>query len=99
MKIGLGTAAIGRPHYINLKAGSENTDPFNLEKFTQKGIVLLSAAYKKGIRHFDAAPGYGIAEQILLKWIELEQPENITVRQNGVILMWLISIQMLLFMR
>lgn len=79
MKIGLGTAAIGRPHYINLKAGNENTDPFDLEKFTQKGIALLSAAYKKGIRHFDAAPGYGIAEQILLKWIELEQPENITV--------------------
>jgi|TARA_B100000795_G_scaffold263032_1_gene241624 aryl-alcohol dehydrogenase-like predicted oxidoreductase len=77
--IGLGTATIGRPHYINIKTANKNNDSFDLEKFTQNGITFLNEAYNQGIRHFDTAPGYGIAEQILLKWIALENPKDITV--------------------
>jgi len=77
--IGLGTATIGRPHYINIRTGNKNNGPFDLEKFTKNGITFLAEAYNQGVRHFDTAPGYGIAEQILLKWIALENPKDITV--------------------
>lgn len=79
MNIGLGTAAIGRPHYINIKSSPQTSNSFQKEEFIKQGIQTLSAAYKKGIRHFDTAPGYGIAEQILLEWIEKEQPQNISI--------------------
>lgn len=78
MKLGLGTAAIGRPHYINIRS-SPNQDIFHKDKFINEGIAMLSHAYAKGIRHFDTAPGYGIAEEIILKWIKLEKPQNITI--------------------
>lgn len=79
MNIGLGTAAIGRPHYINIQTHSKETTPFHKADFIEQGIRILSDAYQKGVRHFDTAPGYGIAEQILLQWIELEQPKEITI--------------------
>ena len=67
-KIGLGTAAIGRPSYINIRK-DKNTSPFSYEVFRQQGIQTLEAAYKQGIRFFDTAPGYGIAEQMLIDWL------------------------------
>ena len=71
--IGLGTAAIGRPHYINLR--QETPPPFQLEAFKSAGKALLEAAYQSGIRYFDTAPGYGIAEQLLIDWVR-EHPER-----------------------
>lgn len=78
MIIGLGTAAIGRPHYINIKT-STNKAEFNKTEFISKGIKILSYAYENGVRHFDTAPGYGIAEEVILKWIELDKPKDITI--------------------
>lgn len=78
MTIGFGTAAIGRPQYINLRSSS-NSVKFNKEKFSEEGEAILTAAYQKGVRHFDTAPGYGIAEQIIIDWIRKHQPQNITV--------------------
>jgi len=73
-KIGLGTAAIGRPLYINIKKEVTEYD-FSLEAFRQKGIAILEAAYNQGIRYFDTAPGYGMAEQMLIDWaMEKEDP-------------------------
>ena len=63
-KIGLGTAAIGRPQYINIR--NQHTEVFSLEAFKEKGTQVLEAAYKQGIRYFDTAPGYGMAEQLLI---------------------------------
>lgn len=79
MNIGIGTAAIGRPHYINIKTKSSKSDAFNREQFIQEGIKILSVAYQNGIRNFDTAPGYGIAEEIILKWLELEKPKGISI--------------------
>lgn len=76
--IGIGTATIGRPHYINIKT-NVSEEPFNKENFILKGKSILTDAYNQGIRHFDTAPGYGIAESILLEWIYEFQPENITI--------------------
>lgn len=78
MKIGLGTAAIGRPHYINIRAFS-NDKPFDKTQFIKDGKKMLSSAYNGGVRHFDSAPGYGIAEQILLEWIHENDITDITI--------------------
>jgi aryl-alcohol dehydrogenase-like predicted oxidoreductase len=75
--IGLGMAAIGRPHYINLR--QEQPAEFSLEAFRQHGKKVLSEAYSQGIRYFDTAPGYGIAEQILLEWLEENNPPDVEV--------------------
>jgi len=75
--IGLGTAAIGRPQYINIK--QEDIEPFSLSAFRQKGRDMLDYAYDLGIRYFDTAPGYGIAEQLMIDWSKERNDPNITV--------------------
>lgn len=77
-KIGLGTAAIGRPLYINIKQ-SATPKEFSLATFRQKGIDLLNDAYDQGIRYFDTAPGYGLAEQLLIDWIAKKDDKSIEI--------------------
>lgn len=76
-KIGLGTAAIGRPQYINIR--NQQTEVFSLETFKEKGTQVLEAAYKQGIRYFDTAPGYGLAEQLLINWVQSKNDTTIEV--------------------
>jgi len=78
MNIGLGTAAIGRPQYINIRKKA-TTKTFEKSTFIENGKQVLSQAYQNGIRHFDTAPGYGIAEQILLEWISENNITDLTV--------------------
>lgn len=75
--LGLGTAAIGRPQYINVR--QEATTEVSLAAFRQKGIAVLNAAYNLGIRYFDTAPGYGMAEQLLLDWLIEKKDTSIAV--------------------
>jgi aryl-alcohol dehydrogenase-like predicted oxidoreductase len=65
--IGLGTAAIGRPQYINIR--QEAVTEFSPNVFREKGIDVLDAAYEQGVRYFDTAPNYGLAEGLLIDWI------------------------------
>jgi aryl-alcohol dehydrogenase-like predicted oxidoreductase len=76
--IGFGTAAIGRPLYINVKQ-EQNTRPFSLSEFKENGVKTLEEAYQKGIRFFDTSPGYGIAEQLLLDWLDSKKDPSIIV--------------------
>lgn len=76
--IGFGTAAIGRPLYINLKKEAE-PEPFSLPKFKQKGLQVLEDAYNEGVRFFDTSPGYGLAEQLMLSWLEEKNDPSIMV--------------------
>ncbi|NRD22639.1 aldo/keto reductase [Winogradskyella litoriviva] len=76
--MGLGTAAIGRPVYINIKQQIDRS-PFSLSKFKEKGIQVLEDAYKKGIRYFDTSPGYGMAEELLLQWLSTKNDQSIKV--------------------
>lgn len=71
MKIGLGTAAIGRPEYINMRQTPNQHR--TLEAFRAHGLLILEEAYRQGIRYFDAAPGYGMAEQLLMDWASQNQ--------------------------
>jgi aryl-alcohol dehydrogenase-like predicted oxidoreductase len=77
IQIGLGTAAIGRPHYINVRQtpGSKGT----LESFITNGRTVLDEAYQQGIRYFDTAPGYGLAEQLLIDWVEDKQYKDVEI--------------------
>ena len=76
-KLGLGTAAIGRPQYINIQAGAK--EPFILERFKAKGTAVLNHAYDKGIRYFDTAPGYGLAEELTIDWLKARLDRSIKV--------------------
>lgn len=74
--IGLGTAAIGRPQYINIK---ENVGELSLDEFKQQGLAVLDKAYSLGIRYFDTAPGYGMAEQLLIDWLQERKFNDVEV--------------------
>lgn len=76
-KIGLGTAAIGRPKYINIR--SQETEAFALDAFKANGYHVLESAYQQGIRYFDTAPGYGLAEQLIFDWIKTKDENSIEV--------------------
>lgn len=78
MQLGLGTAAIGRPHYINIRSEANTTD-FDLAEFKSHGKAILDAAYAQGIRYFDTAPGYGMAESLLLEWVGEKNDSEIEV--------------------
>lgn len=78
MQIGLGTAAIGRPQYINVRIG-QNSKTVDLADFRKHGIRALEVAYKAGIRYFDTAPGYGMAEQIISEWLNKNDRKDIEV--------------------
>ena len=77
MQLGLGTAALGRPQYINLR--QEDASEFDLDSFKQNGINVLEEAYHRGIRYFDTAPGYGIAENIVLDWLQTKNDKAIKI--------------------
>lgn len=75
--IGLGTAALGRPQYINVR--QESCDNSNLKKFREESYAVLENAYNLGIRYFDTAPGYGLAEELLLEWLQTKDDKSIEV--------------------
>ena len=67
--MGLGLAALGRPAYINLGHASDlagRTPVASLERLTHS---VLDAAYEQGVRYFDAARSYGLAEAFLAAWL------------------------------
>lgn len=76
--IGLGTAAIGRPIYINIRHERPRMD-LSLAAFRKNGIMLLDDAYDNGIRFFDASPGYGLAESLLMEWLQQKNDPDIIV--------------------
>ncbi len=77
LQLGLGTAAIGRPLYINIQ--NKERAPFDLDTFKAEGIEVLEIAYKKGIRYYDTAPGYGLAQQLLIDWVNTKNDPTIEI--------------------
>lgn len=77
MKIGLGTAALGRPQYINVRL--KKCDNSNLEIFRKESFSVLEQAYNSGVRYFDTAPGYGLAEELVLEWLQTKNDNSIQV--------------------
>ena len=77
MKLGLGTAALGRPQYINVRL--ESCENSNLETFRKQSFEVLENAYQSGIRYFDTAPGYGLAEELVLDWLQTKNDKTIEI--------------------
>jgi aryl-alcohol dehydrogenase-like predicted oxidoreductase len=67
--IGLGLAALGRPGYLNVGHGADLGDDRSQAALEERTHEVLDAAYEAGIRYFDAARSYGLAEQFLASWL------------------------------
>jgi aryl-alcohol dehydrogenase-like predicted oxidoreductase len=76
--IGLGTAAVGRPIYINIRHENPRLD-LSLPEFRENGLRILDDAYDKGVRFYDTAPGYGLAESLLIEWLRQKNDPDIIV--------------------
>jgi aryl-alcohol dehydrogenase-like predicted oxidoreductase len=77
MQLGLGTAALGRPQYINVR--QKNSAISDLEIFKKQSFSVLENAYTAGIRYFDTAPGYGLAEELVLEWLQTKNDKTIEI--------------------
>jgi aryl-alcohol dehydrogenase-like predicted oxidoreductase len=67
--IGLGLAALGRPGYLNLGHGEDLGEERSVEALESRTHELLDHAHTRGIRYFDAARSYGLAERFLGSWL------------------------------
>ncbi|ACO45279.2 aldo/keto reductase [Deinococcus deserti] len=68
-RLGLGLAALGRPGYINLGHGQDLGAAKDIEAMRQRTFCMLDAAWAAGMRYFDAARSYGLAEAFLGEWL------------------------------
>src|SRR6266498_5451994 len=77
--IGLGLAALGRPGYINLGHDEDLPPARAIEDLRQRTHELLEQAWKAGVRYFDAARSYGLAEVFLGEWLTPERRDQLTI--------------------
>lgn len=66
--IGVGLAAVGRPGYITLGREQDLGDDRTIGALERRCHEVLDAAYAAGVRYFDAARSYGLAEAFLASW-------------------------------
>lgn len=66
---GLGLAALGRPGYINLGHAEDLGQDYAIEAMRSNAHQVLDHARNLGVRYFDAARSYGLAEEFLATWI------------------------------
>jgi aryl-alcohol dehydrogenase-like predicted oxidoreductase len=80
-EIGLGLAAIGRPGYITLGRERDLGSDRGVEVLRRRAHGLLDAAYAAGIRYFDVARSYGLAEDFVSSWLDRRAfaPGHVTV--------------------
>ena len=72
-RLGLGLAALGRPGYINLGHGTDLERDYERASMEQRAHEVLDAALAGGIRYFDAARSYGLAEDFLASWLLMRE--------------------------
>jgi aryl-alcohol dehydrogenase-like predicted oxidoreductase len=79
--LGLGLAALGRPGYLTVGHGADLGDDRSVEALEERCHLVCDAAWAGGIRWFDAARSYGLAEQFLSRWLHLRGigPDQVTV--------------------
>ena len=78
-EIGLGLAALGRPAYINLGHADDLGPDRSPEALRAQTHAVLDHAYARGIRYFDAARSYGLAEEFLGSWLADRDPADVFV--------------------
>ena len=80
-RMGLGLAALGRPGYITLGHRDEFAAGRSVAAMETQSHAVLDAAWRLGIRYFDAARSYGKAEQFLGSWLSTREidPDAVVV--------------------
>jgi aryl-alcohol dehydrogenase-like predicted oxidoreductase len=68
--LGLGLAGLGRPMYMALGRDECLGPDRSVAAMRQRCSALLDAAYAAGIRYFDTARSYGLAEAFLRSWCD-----------------------------
>jgi aryl-alcohol dehydrogenase-like predicted oxidoreductase len=69
-RLALGLAALGRPAYINRGREYDFPEGRSRAEMRARTHAMLDVALELGIRAFDAARSYGLAERFLADWIE-----------------------------
>jgi aryl-alcohol dehydrogenase-like predicted oxidoreductase len=78
-EIGLGLAALGRPAYINLGHAEDIGPDHSPDDLRARTEAVLDRAYAAGVRYFDAARSYGLAEEFLGGWLRERDPAGVFV--------------------
>ena len=68
-RIGLGTAALGRPAYLNSGRDRDVGVARSVDEMRRRTMEILDAAYASGIRYVDTARSYGRAEEFVAEWL------------------------------
>jgi aryl-alcohol dehydrogenase-like predicted oxidoreductase len=78
-EIGLGLAALGRPAYINLGHAGDLGADRSPDALRDRTHAVLDHAYAAGVRYFDAARSYGLAEEFLGGWLRARDPRDVFI--------------------
>ena len=78
-EIGLGLAALGRPAYINLGHADDLGEDRSPDGLRAQTHTVLDHAYAAGVRYFDAARSYGLAEEFLGGWLRERDPDGVFI--------------------
>ncbi|MGH2766561.1 MAG: aldo/keto reductase [Actinomycetota bacterium] len=68
--VGLGLAALGRPAYITLGRDDDLHFERTPDAMERRCHRVLDEAHEAGVRYFDAARSYGLAEAFLASWLK-----------------------------
>jgi aryl-alcohol dehydrogenase-like predicted oxidoreductase len=79
VRLGLGLAALGRPAYITLGRQRDFGASRSVADLERRCHEMLDAAYASGVRYFDAARSYGMAENFLGSWLSARNPPKDTI--------------------
>jgi aryl-alcohol dehydrogenase-like predicted oxidoreductase len=80
-RIGLGLAALGRPGYINIGHADDFPRGRGIPAMESQAFDVLDAAWAAGVRYFDVARSYGLAEKFLAQWLAVRaiDPAEVTI--------------------
>jgi aryl-alcohol dehydrogenase-like predicted oxidoreductase len=78
-QIGLGLAALGRPAYITIGHAEDLGPDHGPDDLRERTGEVLDRAYAAGVRYFDAARSYGLAEEFLGGWLRDRDPAEVFV--------------------
>ncbi|WUH92014.1 aldo/keto reductase [Streptomyces sp. NBC_00433] len=67
---GLGLAALGRPEYLTVGHGQSLGADRSVDGLRERCEEVCDAAWEGGVRWFDAARSYGLAEDFLAGWLD-----------------------------
>jgi len=80
-KLGLGTAALGRPGYVTLDHARDLGGEYSESAMESHAHRVFDASFDAGVRYFDAARSYGRAEDFLATWLQRRgiEPNQVVV--------------------